>query len=199
VLALIVLSTCFVGYAVYASLPRQRRGRAVARLATSVGAQFQRRFRAPSTMHQLPFLALVPVDHRQLFGGFEGGLNDRRIAVFARSQAPDEYEPTIWRSCAAASSVRTIPRPRNRGLCISAAFPGYAGGAREWRNLADALDLGSSARKGVGVQISPLAHSSPRWSVACPRGPVLSPSSVAGSTGYPCAKCASSFSVPSRS
>ena len=28
---------------------------------------------------------------------------------------------------------------------------------REWRNLADALDLGSSARKGVGVQISPLA------------------------------------------
>ena len=29
---------------------------------------------------------------------------------------------------------------------------------REWRNLADALDLGSSARKGVGVQISPLAR-----------------------------------------
>jgi hypothetical protein len=29
--------------------------------------------------------------------------------------------------------------------------------AREWRNLADAPDLGSGARKGVGVQIPPLA------------------------------------------
>jgi hypothetical protein len=29
---------------------------------------------------------------------------------------------------------------------------------REWRNLADAPDLGSGARKGVGVQIPPLAH-----------------------------------------
>jgi hypothetical protein len=28
---------------------------------------------------------------------------------------------------------------------------------REWRNLADAPDLGSGARKGVGVQIPPLA------------------------------------------
>src|SRR5437867_10335151 len=31
---------------------------------------------------------------------------------------------------------------------------------REWRNLADAPDLGSGARKGVGVQIPPLA---PLW------------------------------------
>ena len=33
-----------------------------------------------------------------------------------------------------------------------------ASARREWRNLADAPDLGSGARKGVGVQIPPLAQ-----------------------------------------
>ena len=60
-------------------------------------------------MHQLPFLALVPVDNRQIFGGFEGEFNDLRIAVFSRSQAPNNYEPTIWRSCAATR--RTFDAP----------------------------------------------------------------------------------------
>ena len=120
VLALIALTTCFVGYAVYTSLPRQRRARAVARLATSARAPFQRQFRAPSTMHQLPFLALVPVDNRQILGGFEGTFNDLRIAVFSRSQAPDDYEPTISRSCAATSRTFDAPflriEPRGVGV-----------------------------------------------------------------------------------
>ncbi len=40
--------------------------------------------------------------------------------------------------------------------CASIPLP-FALVEREWRNLADAPDLGSGARKGVGVQIPPLA------------------------------------------
>jgi len=120
VLALIALSACYVGYAVYTSLPRRRRARAIARLATSLRAPFQRQFQAPSTMHRLPFLALVPMDDRQIFGGFAGAFDDLRIAVFSRSQAPDDYEPTIWRSCAATPRTFDVPflriEPRALGV-----------------------------------------------------------------------------------
>jgi hypothetical protein len=120
VLALIVLSACFVGYAVYTSQPRQRRARAIARLASSVGAPFQRRFWTPPTMHGLPFLALIPVDNREILSGFEGRVDDRRIAVFLRSQAPDDYEPTIWRSCAVTPVAFEAPflRIERRGVGV---------------------------------------------------------------------------------
>ena len=104
VLVLVVLSACFVGYAVYTSVPRRRRARAVSRAARSMGAPYQSHFAPPSTMHALPFVAMVPADNRSLFEGFECALDGRRISVFTRSQAPDMYEPTIWRSCAATTS-----------------------------------------------------------------------------------------------
>jgi SOS response regulatory protein OraA/RecX len=43
---------------------------------------------------------------------------------------------------------------------FSTVYAGESSTAREWRNLADAPDLGSGARKGVGVQLPPLA---PFW------------------------------------
>ena len=121
VLVLIVLSACFVGYAVYTSVPRRRRARAVSRAARSMGAPYQSRFAPPSTMRALPFLAMVPADSRSLFEGFECALDGRRISVFTRSQAPDMYEPTIWRSCAATSLAIDAPllRIERRGPAIA--------------------------------------------------------------------------------
>ncbi len=118
VLVLIVLSACFVGYAVYTSVPRRRRARAVARAARSMGAKYQPHFAPTPSMHALPFLALVPIDNRDLFEGFEGSLEGRLVSVFTRSQAPDLYEPTIWRSCAATQVPMDAPmlRIEPRGL-----------------------------------------------------------------------------------
>jgi hypothetical protein len=49
--------------------------------------------------------------------------------------------------------------PLHQKLALSKASCTLTSGfiRREWRNLADAPDLGSGARKGVGVQIPPLA------------------------------------------
>ena len=69
VLVLIVLSACFVGYAVYTSVPRRRRARAVSRAARSMGGPYQSHFAPPSTMYSLPFIAMVPADNRSLFRG----------------------------------------------------------------------------------------------------------------------------------
>ena len=121
VLVLVVLSAAFVGYVVYTSLPRRRRARAVSRAARSMGAPYQSRFTPPSTMHALPFLAMVPADNRSLFEGFECALDGRRVSVFTRSQAPDTYEPTIWRSCAATQVAMDAPmlRIERRGASIA--------------------------------------------------------------------------------
>ena len=120
VLVLVVLSAAFVGYVVYTSLPRRRRARAVSRAARSMGAPYQSHFAPPSTMHALPFLAMVPADNRSLFEGFECALDGRRVSVFTRSQAPDTYEPTIWRSCAATQVAMDAPmlRIERRGPSI---------------------------------------------------------------------------------
>ncbi len=121
VLVLIVLSACFVGYAVPTPpCPRRRRARAVSRAARSMGAPYQSHFAPPSTMHALPFLAMVPADNRSLFEGFECALDGRRVSVFTRSQAPDMYEPTIWRSCAATQVAIDAPmlRIERRGPAI---------------------------------------------------------------------------------
>ena len=72
-------------------------------------------------MHALPFVAMVPADNRDLFEGFECALDGRRISVFTRSQAPDTYEPTIWRSCAATRVAMDAPmlRIERRGPAIA--------------------------------------------------------------------------------
>jgi hypothetical protein len=121
VLVLIVLSAGFVGYAVYTSVPRRRRARAIARVARSMGARYQAHFAPTPSMHALPFLALVPVDSRSFFEGFEGSFGGRLVSVFTRSQAPDMYEPTIWRSCAATQVPMDAPmlRIEPRGLAAA--------------------------------------------------------------------------------
>jgi len=121
VLVLIVMSACFVGYAVYTSLPRRRRARAVSRVAKSMGAPYQSSFTPPSTMHALPFLAMVPAANRSVFEGFECALDGRHVSMFTRSQAPDMYEPTIWRSCAATRVAIDAPmlRIERRGPAIA--------------------------------------------------------------------------------
>jgi hypothetical protein len=121
VLVLIVLSACFVGYAVYTSIPRRRRARAISRAARSMGARYQSHFAPAPSMHALPFIALVPADNRSVFEGFEGTLDGRLVSVFTRSQVPDMYEPTIWRSCAATKAPIDAPmlRIEPRGLTVA--------------------------------------------------------------------------------
>src|SRR5204863_10025928 len=51
-----------------------------------------------------------------------------------------------------------IPRLSARMGGTTLLHPATISFAREWRNLADAPDLGSGGRKAVGVQIPPLAR-----------------------------------------
>jgi hypothetical protein len=72
------------------------------RAATSLGLTFERRFALPEGIDELPCMRLIPIGNRFIASGFAGERDGRLIAVFSRSYTFDEYEATVWRSCAAA-------------------------------------------------------------------------------------------------
>ena len=71
------------------------------------------------------------------------------------SRAPDQVSPLGTTSRPVSWPKATTPAVSRRGV------PLRFGRTREWRNPVDAPDLGSGARKGVGVQLPPLAPSAP--------------------------------------
>jgi hypothetical protein len=111
-LGAIVLAAAGSGYAVYTTIPHGRRSREISRLASSLKVPFSRRFAVPDGIKQLPFWQLVPLSNRTVSSGFVDASNGSQIVVFARSYTLDEYEATIWRSCAAAKVPIYAPLAR---------------------------------------------------------------------------------------
>ena len=100
ILGAITIAAVASGYAVYTSLPSRRRARAMEELARSLDLPFSRRFTLPEELHALPFRSLIPLGTWSIGSGCIGEREDRPIVVFSRSYTFDDYEATIWRSCA---------------------------------------------------------------------------------------------------
>src|SRR5512132_3192780 len=92
-------------------------------------------------------VALARSQPAPAFHAGEGVVNPR----WRNGRRADLGAPTSVRGSAQPSLP--LPRP----AVLPAVYAGERVVEREWRNPVDAPDLGSGARKGVGVRVSPLA------------------------------------------
>src|SRR5205814_6780119 len=105
----------------------------------------------------------TPVETQACWGHSEErpGFAAQRAAGRSRSQAAG--------SRIVRASVRDISAPAQRSRLTAVVRGSYSARPRaEVAELADALDSGSSARKGVGVQIPPSAPRFPSLSTHAP-------------------------------
>lgn len=54
-------------------------------------------------------MGLIPSDNRDTGSGFDGTWNGHPMAMFTRSYTFDDYEATVWRSCAATELTLDAP------------------------------------------------------------------------------------------